>query len=269
MKITVIHPDLKRSQIRLSERKTTKVTTLFKHLPLGATIKGLGKKVDVGKDCLLHEIFNHGDVIEAMYTPKRARVLRLSRRVNESPDPCMITLDTTDQRAKMPCGHSITPQALFDYCWHELEKGSSKITCPYVTESNGDRCEYRWRSDVIIRYASMNTTEQMVFRKRLDINRIKQQELESSNVLPDDVIISHLHNSPKLPHYGNVLKCRACPKCWSIIEHVSGCLSMTCQYPSCNFRFCFRCLDEYSNEYNHNSCRVAPLQFLDTNVKPC
>ncbi|XP_033754382.1 uncharacterized protein LOC117337490 [Pecten maximus] len=268
MKITVIHPDLKRSQIRFSERKTTKVSALFKHLPPDATIKGLGKKVDVGKDCFLNEIFTHGDVIEAVYTAG-SRVRRLSRRVKVSSDPCMITLDTTDQRVEMPCGHSITPQALFDYCWHELEKGSSKITCPYVTDLKGDRCGYRWRSYVIIQNAAMTRTEKMLFRKRLDINRIKQQELESSNVLPDDVIISHLHNSPKLPHYGNVLKRRACPKCWSIIEHVSGCLTMTCQYPSCNFKFCFRCLGEYSNEYNHSKCLVAPLQFLDTNIKLC
>ncbi|XP_069112621.1 uncharacterized protein [Argopecten irradians] len=266
MKITVIHPDSNESRIRLSERRTTKVSALFDRLPPGATIKRLGRKVEVSKDCLLHEAFSDDDVIEALYAQRQRH---LSKEVKVAADQCMITLDTTDQRAEMPCGHAITPQALFDYCWHELEKGMFKFTCPYVTDSKEDRCDHVWSSNIIERNAVMTRTEKRLFRKKIDKNRLKQQELEAAHVLPDDVIISHLHNSPKLRRHGNVLMRRACPKCWSVIEHVSGCLSMTCQYPSCNFRFCFKCLGDYCSDYNHNTCRVAPLQFVDTPVTAC
>ncbi|XP_021354302.1 uncharacterized protein LOC110450855 [Mizuhopecten yessoensis] len=175
----------------------------------------------------------------------------------------MITLDTVEPRAKMACGHAITPRALYDYCWCELEKGSSKITCPYVTNFKGETCGYKWNRQAITLSAAMSKTEKMIFQTKLDKNRIKQQETESKNVYPDDIMISLLHHSPKLYVHGqtNGLRHRACPKCWSIIEHADGCLSMTCQYPSCGFRFCFRCLDEYGPGVDHRKCLQAPLQF--------
>lgn len=63
----------------------------------------------------------------------------------------------------------------------------------------------------------------------------------------------------------NVPKVRACPKCSSIIEHASGCKTMTCEY--CKQIFCFCCLKLAVNGKlscgNHMvSCSVAPIQIL-------
>ncbi|XP_021354159.1 uncharacterized protein LOC110450778 [Mizuhopecten yessoensis] len=198
MKITIIHSDSKRrSQIRLSERQTTGLSTLFKRFPKGTVIKRRGRTIDVGKECQLNKVFSDGDVVEAVYTPV-VRTRRLWNGVDKSSNSCMITLDTVEPRAKMACGHAITPRALYDYCWYELEKGNSKITCPYVTNFKGETCGYKWNRQAITLSAAMSKTEKMLFQTKLDKNRIKQQETESKNVYPDDVMISLLHNSPKL-----------------------------------------------------------------------
>ncbi|XP_060082290.1 uncharacterized protein LOC132561607 [Ylistrum balloti] len=260
MKITVIHPDSKQRRIRFSERHTTKVSTLFKRLPRDVVIKRQGQTINISKECLIREAFIDGDIIEAVYTPV-PETRRLWKCIKRSNDQCMITLDKDEQRAEMPCGHAITPQALFDYCWHKLDQGCSTITCPYIADIKGNVCGFKWSSRDVKLSAAMSRREKILFQTRLDKNRIKQQELESTNEYPDAVMISLLHNSPKLQRHGDALMRRACPKCWSIIEHVSGCLCMTCQYPSCNFRFCFRCLDEYVLGIDHSKCHRAPLQF--------
>lgn len=63
----------------------------------------------------------------------------------------------------------------------------------------------------------------------------------------------------------NVPKVRTCPKCSSMIEHVSGCKTMTCEY--CKQIFCFCCLKLAVNRTlpcgDHTvGCYVAPIQIL-------
>ncbi|XP_060063149.1 uncharacterized protein LOC132543650 [Ylistrum balloti] len=258
MKIRLNYPDLTEVEVRLSERRKRKVSSLLKRLPPDSVIKRWGKTI--ASECLISKAFTDGAIVEVV-RKSRIRTRRLWNGVKRSTEQCMITLARDEPRAQMPCGHAITPQALYDYCWHELEKGSSAITCPYVTTIKGDKCGSKWDSYTVQLSAAMSKTEKKSFQTKLDKNRIKQQEIESTNVYPDDIMISLLHKSPKLRGCSTALMRRACPKCWSVIEHVAGCLTMTCQYPSCQYRFCFRCLGNYVSGIDHNRCHQAPLQF--------
>ncbi|XP_033753767.1 uncharacterized protein LOC117337090 isoform X2 [Pecten maximus] len=256
MKFTLVFPDKKRKTIRLGEKQA--VTSLLKHLPNGTFITHPRRstKVRAHKRRLLSKTFSDGDVLKVTYNVHNS-VRRLRRGLPATTDKCMITLSTGSKRAKMPCGHAITPQALYDFCWNELKNGKTEIKCPFVYDYKADACGSIWSIAEIKRYANMNKKEKKSVEDKAFANKMKMTNQE----IPDiNTMVSLLHNSPRTTIYD--VSCplrRACPKCYSIIEYVGGCKTMTCKYPGCGFIFCFRCLTENSScKYD---CTSVPTQF--------
>ncbi|XP_069114726.1 uncharacterized protein [Argopecten irradians] len=256
MKFTLVFPDKKRKTIRLGERLGVK--TLLKHLPNGTTIKHPRRdtKVCGHKRRLLGKTFNDGDILNIVYKDHTS-VRRLRRDLPTSNEECMISLSKDSKRAKMPCGHAITPRSLYDYCWSELENGRTEIKCPYVLNAKAETCNSLWSFDAFTKFANMNKKEKKTIENKIFTNKMKI----TNQKIPDvNTMISLLHNSPKTVIYG--ISCplrRACPRCYSIIEHTGGCRSMRCGYPGCGFVFCFRCLSQGALcSYN---CKTVPTQF--------
>ncbi|XP_069112617.1 uncharacterized protein [Argopecten irradians] len=256
MKFTLVFPDKKRKTIRLGERQGVK--TLLKHLPNGTTIKHPRRdtKVCGHKRRLLGKTFNDGDILNIVYKDHTS-VRRLRRDLPTSNEECMISLSKDSKRAKMPCGHAITPRSLFDYCWSQLENGRTEIKCPYVLNAKAETCNSLWLLDVITKFANMNKEEKKTIENKIFTNKMKI----TNQKIPDvNTMISLLHKCPTKLIQG--ISCpirRACPNCYSIIEHTGGCRSMCCEYPGCGYVFCFRCLSERAR--CKFKCKTVPKQF--------
>ncbi|XP_069112619.1 uncharacterized protein [Argopecten irradians] len=256
MKLTLVFPDKKRKTIRLGERQRVKF--ILKCLPRGAYIKHPQRrtKLITHQRRLLRKVFKDGDVISVVYQDNFVG-RRLRQNIPTSSKKCMITLETNSKRAKMPCGHAITPQALYDFCLSELESGKTEIKCPFVYNFKAAACGSIWSFEDIERYANLDKKETTFIESKVFENKMKN----SSREIPDtNEMLAFLHNSPRIFIFG--ISCpqrRACPRCYNIIEHAGGCRTMRCEYPGCGFVFCFRCLSEKTKCII--DCKTAPTQF--------
>ena len=66
----------------------------------------------------------------------------------------------------MPCGHSISPDALMDYCWNEIARAKYEIKCSL--------CEKEWPLDVIKRYGGPSDDEMAELEKGLANNACRK-----------------------------------------------------------------------------------------------
>lgn len=84
----------------------------------------------------------------------------LNRKINpslpRSDECCMITFENFKENGvtvlKMPCGHSMCPDALMDYAWSEVSTNKkTEVKCPL--------CAREWTIDIIRKYGGATPTE--------------------------------------------------------------------------------------------------------------
>ncbi|KAJ7387346.1 hypothetical protein OS493_004337 [Desmophyllum pertusum] len=97
----------------------------------------------------------------------------LDDAVELSDDPDMITWDDDpeNKRAKMPCGHAITPESLTIYCRSILDAGRSRFLCPYISEDQPRvYCGKEWEYIDVRRLAVLTDDEIAEFEKKISKN---------------------------------------------------------------------------------------------------
>ena len=80
---------------------------------------------------------------------------RIDHSLPRSREPCMITYMANEPDfpvLKMPCGHSISPDGLMDYCWSQIDLGKYEIKCCLYAQQNG-----QWK----FTHSEMNVTMYM------------------------------------------------------------------------------------------------------------
>ncbi|XP_055012342.1 potential E3 ubiquitin-protein ligase ariadne-2-like isoform X2 [Boleophthalmus pectinirostris] len=116
-------------------------------------------------------------------------------------------------RARMSCGHTVTPTSLTDWCLRQLEEGSTRFKC--------GKCEGEWTYEEVCKMALLTLEEEKDFDSKLFKN--------AANV--------HL----------NVKLCPGC-KCLVVRENLND-LCVKC--PKCTtnnikpYKFCWQCLREW------------------------
>ncbi len=89
-------------------------------------------------------------------------------------EPDMITWDDDPdgKRAKMPCGHAISPHSLTAYCRSLLSAGKFQFFCPYIGGNN--RCNKEWTYIEVRRFGVLNKDEQKTFESQISENYLKK-----------------------------------------------------------------------------------------------
>ena len=156
--------------------------------------------------------------------PKPPTIRELHSSIPRSSEPCMITFQESEHNVRMPCGHTISPGGLMDYCWSEVSGPQRKheIRC-YL-------CNAEWPLDVLYRYSSASREE------------LKMLELGLSENL--------------CQHQSDIMKC---PGCGSYCKRRSGnsnciqCSVCTKQRKS-SYLFCWQCRKTWRNSPLANKC---------------
>ena len=150
----------------------------------------------------------------------------LDELVDLTAEPDMITWDDDPEgkRAKMPCGHAISPESLTTYCRSLLTAGKFIFLCPYVDPANATvHCNKEWSYIEIRRFGVLTTEEQREFETKISENYLKKamgiQECPGCQTLCERM-------DPK----DKCLICRICTK-----------------EKGRRFEFCWHCLHEWKD----------------------
>ena len=174
-------------------------------------------------DTLEHE----SNIMLVMRLLGGASARKIGASLPRSNDECFITLENFKENGtvvlKMPCTHSICPDALMDYTWSEVSTHKKiEIKCPL--------CAADWPMEVIKSYGGASPTE------------MQQLELGISQnfcMNGDDII--------------------QCPKCQSYCTrqnpniNSAKCISCSKKDPSCKY-FCWKCLREWKESLTSKTC---------------
>ncbi|KAL5015377.1 hypothetical protein ScPMuIL_009647 [Solemya velum] len=185
--------------------------------------------------------------------PKRRKLPEKTRRAQAS---CMITLSDKQERAEMSCGHAITPGSLFQLCRSEFSNGKVEIRCPYVGDDLTG-CDQVWEMDELIEKACIDRREHNEFMAFINETLINLRKVKEHFSTSQE--LARILNDCGWKNFGGGIQCpshRACPKCGAVIEHISSCNQMTCQFPGCHTTFCFICLGVPCR----GNCYLAPVQ---------
>lgn len=90
-------------------------------------------------------------------------------------EPCILTYTPTrtTYRGIMSCGHSIDPNNLYSYLFHEVINGEWQIKCPFVSKVNPhDRCGKLWGYEELRKMAMLNNHEKDFFEIHMSRNHI-------------------------------------------------------------------------------------------------
>ena len=94
--------------------------------------------------------------------PKAPLNRRLDSTVPRSNEACMITF-LEGESVRMPCGHSISPDGLMDYCWNEVSSNRKyEIHCCL--------CDSEWPIEVLKRYGGASLKELRMLEEGLSRN---------------------------------------------------------------------------------------------------
>ncbi len=94
--------------------------------------------------------------------PKAPLNRAIGSSVPRSSEPCMITF-MEGESVCMPCGHSISPDGLMDYCWNEVSSSrKSEIRCCL--------CESEWTIKTIKAYGGTSDEELRMLEEGLSRN---------------------------------------------------------------------------------------------------
>lgn len=148
---------------------------------------------------------------------------RIDPSLPRSGEPCMITYMKNEPDfpvLKMPCGHSISPDGLMDYCWNQIGLGKYEIKCCI--------CTSEWSMFVIRRYGGATKVE------------LEQLEVGLSN--------NYCNKSESIQH---------CPGCKSLCERQDT--SKTCTRcivcsKKTDYHFCWNCLKPWKTGLGAPNC---------------
>ncbi len=152
---------------------------------------------------------------------------RINASIPRSDENCLITMENTKENGvivlKMPCGHSISPDGLMDYCWNEVSMNKkTEIKCPL--------CATEWDIGVIRRYSGATAIE----LSQLEVGISENFCSKSSDI-------------------------NQCPKCNSYITRqnttLNSVLCVVCSKKSVsNGYFCWHCLQEWKKPLSSATC---------------
>ena len=149
-------------------------------------------------------------------------------KLPRSKEPCMITSENDCPENPVfvvPCGHSMSPDGLMDYCWNEISMCKPEIRCPL--------CNQEWPIEVISKYGCATNTQ----IRELENGLSKKFCLSNPNILE-------------------------CPSCSSFCERKNKtklrvqCLICT-KKKGKSYHFCWECLGEWRNSQRANTCGNA------------
>ncbi|XP_073331270.1 uncharacterized protein [Pagrus major] len=146
-------------------------------------------------------------------------------------------LDYKSLRAKMSCGHAVTPMSLTDHCRRLLDKKQSRFVC--------GNCDGEWSFEEVCKMALLTPEEVEEFEKKRFSNAAK--------------------------HY---LGIKVCPGCKSrVVRTNPSDLSVRCTVCTAKnkstYMFCWQCLREWKGPYprsdrcDNDGCQ-SPLEILRT-----
>uniref|UniRef100_A0A3Q2PVB6 E3 ubiquitin-protein ligase ARIH2 n=1 Tax=Fundulus heteroclitus TaxID=8078 RepID=A0A3Q2PVB6_FUNHE len=121
----------------------------------------------------------------------------------------------TSPRARMSCGHVVTPTSLTKYCEYLLEKGESTFVCGQFD------CNVEWPYEEVRKMALLTAEEKERFEKSMAVNAFK-----------------------------SYFDSKICPGCkYSVTRKVESNLSVRCQMCTAakgrTYEFCWQCLREW------------------------
>ncbi|KAL5013477.1 hypothetical protein ScPMuIL_007747 [Solemya velum] len=209
-----------------------------------------------------NRVLGYGDTLRESGLITRHKLLLFPPKTRTLPEktkraqgPCMISLDDGEERAEMSCGHAIAPRSLFKLCRSEFSTGKVEIRCPYVSDDLTG-CRQVWEMDELVEKACLDRSEHAEFMAFVNETLINLRKVKEN--LSTSQELARILNECDWKEVGGVKSPshRACPKCGAVIEHISGCNQMTCQFPGCNTTFCFVCLGMLCR----GNCYLAPVQ---------
>ncbi|KAL5010895.1 hypothetical protein ScPMuIL_013200 [Solemya velum] len=126
-------------------------------------------------DSLLEDEIEVTDTVTHIYVCVSPTERRLQAElVTDKPD--MINPWDDDPRYLMPCGHAITPDSLYAYCWSELQNRKNKLKCPAIKEGSITKCGTTWEFVDVVRGACLSDDEMNLFCSFLNHNWLAKAE---------------------------------------------------------------------------------------------
>ena len=154
-----------------------------------------------------------------------------------SSEPCVITQEAGPHIPvlQMPCGHSISPDGLLDYCWSEIRDVKPEIRCPL--------CATEWSMSIIKRYGGASDTELHELEKGLSRNYC----LKNKNFLE-------------------------CPGCNTFFERENSsdiCLNciVCAKKKGSHFYFCWHCLKPWKNTLTAKNCGNQECNYVEAMLR--
>jgi len=152
------------------------------------------------------------------------KVLDDAVELSDAPDMITWDDDPENKRAKMPCGHAITPESLTAYCRSILDAGLSRFLCPYISEDEPPvYCGVEWDYVDVRRLAVLTDAEIEEFEKKISKNYLIK-----------------------------AMGIQECPSCTSMVERRNKKdIRVVCPLCSKNkaepYEFCWHCLHEWAS----------------------
>eukprot|EP00058_Branchiostoma_floridae_P027085 XP_002612576.1 hypothetical protein BRAFLDRAFT_219613 [Branchiostoma floridae] len=149
--------------------------------------------------------------------------------------------DPNTPRAKMSCGHAITPETLTTYCESLLSAGKYVFKCPYISPT-GVYCGKEWSYLEVRRLAVLTLDEKKQFEIKISDNYLRKG-----------------------------MGIQECPKCHSMCERVDK-KDKRVVCPLCSasdgveFHFCWYCLHEWVGR-RVDKCNNADCNGEDKRLK--
>nr|XP_015802295.2 E3 ubiquitin-protein ligase RNF19A [Nothobranchius furzeri]XP_054603683.1 E3 ubiquitin-protein ligase RNF19A [Nothobranchius furzeri] len=158
-----------------------------------------------------------------------------------------VSSDSVSLRARLSCGHAVTPESLTQWCRCQLEDGKHEFRCPAVVDVLTNKlCNQLWSYQEVRRLAALDVEEMQYFEEKM------------ARLAVDS--------------YCDV---QSCPKCKTCVERKD--LSSLCvQCVVCTadqkkaYQFCWQCQKKWkdpgrqSGRCGNNGCINKDLQLLQT-----
>ncbi|XP_051285275.1 uncharacterized protein LOC127379561 isoform X2 [Dicentrarchus labrax] len=154
--------------------------------------------------------------------------------INGEDDLDFLCIGYKSLRAKMSCGHAVTPMSLTDWCRRLLDKGECRFVC------GQPRCDVEWPFEEVCKMALLSPEEKKHFEQKM---------------------------------FSNAHDLKLCPGCKSsVVRTDPSDLSIECSVCTANkqrsYRFCWQCLKEWkgpaprSDRCENDGCINQQLETL-------
>ncbi|KAJ7387345.1 hypothetical protein OS493_004336 [Desmophyllum pertusum] len=197
-----------------------------------------------------YDIRHESTILLAIRTPggseqTPAKVLDDTVELSDAPDMITWNDDPENKRAKMPCGHAITPESLTMYCRSILNAGRSRFVCPYPISQDEPPvfCGQEWEYIDVRRLAVLTGDEKKYFEEKIAKN--------------------YLFKSMGL---------QECPECKSLMVRPNKTtVQVVCLLCSKNknttYHLCWHCLHKWVNSGSRTQCGNVDCSGEDRRLK--